>query len=106
MNDTETSLYGFDVWCENSDFIGSADVYKRRGGWFTVEVEPFLYAERNHRKGFRDEVAARDYARGLAERFMSQAVEHANAEWPEEDNESSHHISTSENGYITNGPQY
>lgn len=106
MDNTETSLYGFSAWCENGDFIGSADVYKRRGGWFTVEVEPFLYSERNHRKGFRDEVAARDYARGLAEWFMSQAVEHANAEWPEEDNESSHHISTSENGYITNGPQY
>lgn len=105
--DPEQSIHAYDVFCENSDHLGSAEVFKRRGGWFTVEVMPFMIKTTEKlRKGFRDEVAARDYAFGLAQRFMSEAVAHANAEWPEEDNEASHHIQYAEYGIIQNGPHY
>lgn len=103
----ETSLYGVAVFHITGDLVGSADVYKRRGGWFTVEVTPFLYAERDQwRKGFRDEYRARDYARMLGDRFMEQALAEEMEKYPDEETSDCLSIQYSENGIIDNGPQY
>lgn len=103
----ETSLYGVAVFHITGDLVGSADVYKRRGGWFTVEVTPFLYAERDKwRKGFRDEYLAREYARTLGDRFMTQALAEEMEEHPDAEDYDCLSIQYSENGIITNDPQY
>lgn len=99
---SEVELYGVAVFCITGDIIGSAEVYKRRGGWFTVEATPFLYAERNkYRKGFRDEYRARKYARDLAFTFLGQALMSDPSE-----TEDDYIIQYSEYGVIDNGPQY
>lgn len=104
---SEVELYGVAVFHVNGDLMGSADVYKRRGGWFTVEASPFIIAERNKwRKGFRDESLARVYARTLGDHFYTQAMEHEIHKHPEEDHSECFGIQYSENGIIDNGPQY
>jgi len=63
------------VWCETGDLVGLATVTPGNG-WFKVTVDPFNKRDKQRRPGsFRNQQAAEDYARTLADRFMAEAID-------------------------------
>ena len=70
----EIAVREYRVWCVNGDIAGCANVYKRRA-WWTVELEPFYYADRTKPKGFRSQEAAYKYAAEHADEYLSQVLE-------------------------------
>jgi hypothetical protein len=84
----ETARREYRIWVETGDLMGCASVYKRRA-WWTVELEPFLTAEKVRTKGFRNEQDAYDFAQATAERYMAEAIaweiEHYGKTYPEDD---------------------
>lgn len=73
MDTTEIPVYEAQVWTTIAEIMGTASVYKR-GAWFTVECDPFLYADKHTKKGFRSLADAKSHALDKATQYMQESI--------------------------------